>query len=118
MPGGRTDLVLNGPFGVWGYDPRTGEELWKVRYDGFSNVSRPVTALGMVYVVTNPAVFCPDNSSVISAIEIDATNTANLVRDNCKFVPHLKLLTGLSLLTPHWMLSLKYHYTDAPDLPC
>ncbi len=25
---GRLDLVLNGPFGVWGYDPKTGRELW------------------------------------------------------------------------------------------
>jgi outer membrane protein assembly factor BamB len=25
---GRVDLVLNGPLGVWGYDPRTGKELW------------------------------------------------------------------------------------------
>src|SRR5262249_35982518 len=28
MPGGRVDLVLNGPYGVWGYDPRTGKEIW------------------------------------------------------------------------------------------
>jgi outer membrane protein assembly factor BamB len=27
-PAGRTDLVLNGPHGVWGYDPKTGKELW------------------------------------------------------------------------------------------
>jgi outer membrane protein assembly factor BamB len=26
---GRVDLVLNGPFGVWGYDPKTGKELWR-----------------------------------------------------------------------------------------
>lgn len=28
MAGGRVDLVLNGPLGVWGYDPRTGKERW------------------------------------------------------------------------------------------
>jgi outer membrane protein assembly factor BamB len=28
MPDGRVDLVLNGPHGVWGYDPRTGKEIW------------------------------------------------------------------------------------------
>ena len=28
MPDGRVDLVLNGPYGVWGYDPRTGKEIW------------------------------------------------------------------------------------------
>jgi len=27
--GGRLDLVLNGPQGLWGYDPRTGKELWR-----------------------------------------------------------------------------------------
>jgi outer membrane protein assembly factor BamB len=26
--GGRIDLVLNGPLGLWGYDPRTGKEQW------------------------------------------------------------------------------------------
>ena len=26
---GRVDLVLNGPQGVWGYDPRSGKELWR-----------------------------------------------------------------------------------------
>jgi len=25
---GRVDLVLNGPHGVWGYEPRTGKEIW------------------------------------------------------------------------------------------
>jgi outer membrane protein assembly factor BamB len=27
-PGGRTDLVLNGPHGVWAYDPDSGREIW------------------------------------------------------------------------------------------
>jgi outer membrane protein assembly factor BamB len=26
---GRVDLVLNGPLGLWGYDPRTGQERWR-----------------------------------------------------------------------------------------
>jgi outer membrane protein assembly factor BamB len=30
-PGGRLDLVLNGPRGVWAYDPRSGEEIWHCR---------------------------------------------------------------------------------------
>jgi outer membrane protein assembly factor BamB len=28
MPNGRVDLVLNGPNGVWAYDPKNGKELW------------------------------------------------------------------------------------------
>jgi outer membrane protein assembly factor BamB len=31
MAGGRIDLVLNGPDGVWGYDPKTGKERWRCR---------------------------------------------------------------------------------------
>ena len=27
-PSGRVDLVLNGPLGVWAYDPRSGKEVW------------------------------------------------------------------------------------------
>ena len=49
----RDVLVSTAAHQVLGYDPRTGEELWKVRYDGFSNVSRPVTAFGLVCVVTD-----------------------------------------------------------------
>jgi outer membrane protein assembly factor BamB len=30
MPDGRKDLVLNGPHGVWAYDPKTGRERWHV----------------------------------------------------------------------------------------
>jgi outer membrane protein assembly factor BamB len=27
---GRTDLLLNGPEGLWGYDPATGKEQWRI----------------------------------------------------------------------------------------
>ena len=39
---------------VYGYDPTTGEELWKVNYGvlGFSIVPRPVAGHGMVYMCT------------------------------------------------------------------
>jgi outer membrane protein assembly factor BamB len=29
VAGGRVDLLLNGPEGLWGYDPHTGKELWR-----------------------------------------------------------------------------------------
>ena len=39
---------------LYGYDPATGKELWKVPYGllGFSNVARPVIGHGMIYVPT------------------------------------------------------------------
>jgi outer membrane protein assembly factor BamB len=33
-PAGRLELVLNGPDGVWAYDPRSGNELWHSRRTG------------------------------------------------------------------------------------
>jgi len=40
--GDRLEMVSVGPQGVWAYNPRTGEELWKLRFVGYSNVARPV----------------------------------------------------------------------------
>jgi outer membrane protein assembly factor BamB len=47
---GRMQLVSPGAKQVVSYDPDTGRELWKVKYDGFSTTARPVYAGGMVIV--------------------------------------------------------------------
>ena len=51
---GKPILISCGADWFYGYDPRTGEELWKVKYGhlGFSNVARPVTGHGMIYLST------------------------------------------------------------------
>ncbi|HET6881441.1 MAG TPA: PQQ-binding-like beta-propeller repeat protein [Pirellulales bacterium] len=49
---GRQQLISPGAMYVVAYDPQTGDELWKVRYAGFSNVPRPVVADGLVLVDT------------------------------------------------------------------
>ena len=53
--GGREVLVSPGADWLYGYDPRTGEELWKASYGvlGFSIVPRPVLAHGLVFVSTS-----------------------------------------------------------------
>lgn len=48
--GDHQQLISPGAHQVISYRPDTGEELWKVRYDGFSNVPRPLYGHGMVYV--------------------------------------------------------------------
>jgi outer membrane protein assembly factor BamB len=46
-------VISPGAFRATSYDPRTGRELWYVRYgDGFSNVPRPVFGNGLVYICT------------------------------------------------------------------
>ena len=51
---GETDqLISPGAYYTGAYDPATGKEIWRVRYDdGFSNVPRPVFASGLVLVAT------------------------------------------------------------------
>ena len=38
--------------GAYAHDARTGREQWQVRYGGHTNVSRPVSGLGMVFINT------------------------------------------------------------------
>ena len=49
---GQDQLVSPAAGQVSAYDPRTGEELWWVAYDGYSNVPRPVAGFGLVFVTT------------------------------------------------------------------
>jgi outer membrane protein assembly factor BamB len=49
--GGATQLVSPASGGVFAYDPKTGKELWRVRYpEGYSVVPRPVFGHGLVFV--------------------------------------------------------------------
>lgn len=50
---GRQQLISPGPKAVMGYDPVTGEELWKLRYNGWSVTPRPVFGHGLAFVITD-----------------------------------------------------------------
>ncbi len=51
--GDQSLLVIPGAQWVIAYDPRSGEEIWRVDHgDGFSNVPRPVFADGRVFICT------------------------------------------------------------------
>lgn len=50
--GGKQQLVSPGTDVVVAYDPPTGNEIWQVRYDGYSVIPRPVHGNGLVYIST------------------------------------------------------------------
>ena len=50
---GQLELISPGAKAVMGYDPRTGEELWKARYNGWSVTPRPLFGHGLLFVVTD-----------------------------------------------------------------
>ncbi len=49
---GRPQLISPAAGQVSAYDPTNGDEIWRVRYEGYSNVPRPVAGLGLVFVNT------------------------------------------------------------------
>ena len=71
---GHDQLISPGADWVYGYEPLTGKEIWRVGYKGFSTVPRPVVGHGLVYICTG------FNQSELWAIRLgahgDATATA------------------------------------------
>ncbi len=51
--GGRLQLISPGAMATMSYDPRTGEELWKVRYRGWSMVPRPLFGHGLIFFIND-----------------------------------------------------------------
>ena len=50
---GKPQLISPGADCVVSYDPRSGEQLWFVRYEGYSVIPRPVYAHGLIFVSTS-----------------------------------------------------------------
>lgn len=49
---GKQQLVSPGAGSVGGFDPQTGEEIWRVNYDGYSVIPRPVYGHGLIFIST------------------------------------------------------------------
>lgn len=49
---GRVQLISTGGDAVVAYEPETGKELWRCKYDGYSLVPRPIVGHGLVFVCT------------------------------------------------------------------
>jgi outer membrane protein assembly factor BamB len=60
---------------VCAYDPATGKEIWRVRYDGYSVIPRPVYVHGLVFICTGyntPSLLAirPDGSGDVTATHV------------------------------------------------
>jgi outer membrane protein assembly factor BamB len=49
---GRKQIISSGSNAVVAYDPADGKEIWRVRYDGYSVIPKPVFGNGLLYVCT------------------------------------------------------------------
>lgn len=93
-PGGD-QVVTTAAGGALAYDPATGRELWKVRYGGHTNVSRPVASDTMVFVNTG---YSPPQVWAIrrgGAGDVTPTHVAWKTGHNVPIRPSLALAEGL-----------------------
>jgi len=49
---GRKQIISQGSNVLSAYDPKSGEEIWRARYDGYSLIPRPVFGNGMIFIST------------------------------------------------------------------
>ncbi len=80
--GDRKQVVSTGSNVVAAYDPKTGDEIWRVRYDGYSVVPRPVYGDGLLYVCTgfdSPTLIAirPDGKGDVTDTHVVWTVTKN-----------------------------------------
>ncbi len=81
--GGEPHLLSNAANWLYSYDPKTGNERWRLSYDrlGFSNVPRPVVGNGLIYLATGFM------KSEIHAIKPDGPNGPETVWQYKRNVP-------------------------------
>ena len=82
---GKKQIISPGSNVVCAYDPKNGNEIWRVEYNGYSVIPRPVYAHGLVYVCTG--------YGRPSLLAIDPTGQGNVTRTHVKWetkraVPH------------------------------
>ena len=78
--GGQDQLVSTGGDAVVAYNPADGEEIWRVRYDGYSEVPRPVYGQGLVFVSSgydSPVLYAirPDGRGDVTETHVAWTTT-------------------------------------------
>ncbi len=90
---GRQQIISPGSDMVGAYDPQTGKELWRVSYDGYSVIPKPLFAHGLLFVCTGY------NTPSLLAIRPDGKDGPKVEWQHGKAVPHTPslLLVGEEL---------------------
>jgi outer membrane protein assembly factor BamB len=91
---GKEQVVSPGSGVVSAYDPGTGREIWRVRYEGYSVIPRPVHGHGLVFVSTGyeePRVLAirPDGEG-----DVTGTHVAWTLRKGAPHTPSMLLAGG------------------------
>ena len=127
---GKKQIVSPAAGAVYAYDPKTGEELWRVHYgDGYSVVPRPVFGHGLVFVISGydtPSLLAirPDGQGDVTATHVAWTAHKGvsliasplLVGDELYLASTLGVATCLNAKTGkvHWQERLGGVYYASP----
>ena len=128
--GDGDQVVSTGAYRAAAYDPVTGRELWRVRYDdGFSNVPRPVFGHGLVFLGTgfnSPTLMAvrPDGSGDVTRTHVawtvargaPYTPSPILVGDELYYVSDTGILSSVDAKTGKmiWQHRLGGNYSASP----
>ena len=89
---GQTQVISPGSDSVSAFDPKSGREIWRVNYDGYSVIPRPVFGHGLVFLSTGynpPSVLAirPDGTG-----DVTETHVAWTVKKGAPHTPSLLLV--------------------------
>jgi outer membrane protein assembly factor BamB len=123
-------VISPGAFRAVAYEPRSGKELWQVKYgEGFSNVPRPVFGLGLVFICTGfqqPSLLAvrPDGRGEVTKTHIawslnrgvPLTPSPLLVGDELYIVSDNGIASCLDARTgtPHWQVRIGGNHSASP----
>jgi outer membrane protein assembly factor BamB len=128
---GAPQVVSSGGGGVSGYDPATGQEIWRCRYEGHSVIPRPVFADGLIYVCSGywtPSLYAIEAGGAgdITSTHIVKTfrrgvplTTSPLINgDELYLMADMGVLTSIDLVSgkERWRERLKGNYSASPTL--
>jgi len=83
--GGVTQMISLGSSAAFAYDPRTGQEIWSTRNDGYTPAARPVFGGGLAYLTTGRGT--PELWAVRVDGHGDVTGTHVVWKNNTRCVP-------------------------------
>lgn len=114
--GSRRELILNGEYGVRGYDPTTGRELWFCKSASGRGTPIPAHAKGTLYVVSG---LPGEIYAVLAGGEGDVTNTRTVwrtARRGGRDIPSPILVDRYLLVSNMAGIGTCYDATDGSEL--
>ncbi|MGI8979804.1 MAG: PQQ-binding-like beta-propeller repeat protein [Pirellulaceae bacterium] len=127
--GGKKQVISPGAGVVNSLDPKTGKEIWRVTYDGYSVIPRPVFGHGLVYMSTgydSPSILAirPDGQGDVTDTHVEWTLTKGaphtpsplLVGDELYLISDGGIATCVDAKTGdvHWSERIGTKYSASP----